>query len=103
MLNWPILIKHPESPQLQLIDEMSQWQQETLHLCQQELQIIDSQGDSYHWQAETFHPAAKQISLQTIIDWVRAHASLNGHCCTAKLGASNIAQVFDMMYYLEDS
>ena len=102
MLQWPILIKHPQQPQLQLIEHLAQWQQETLHLSPQELQIIDNQGTSYHWQGSQFQLAAEQMTLATIIHWVRAHASLNGHCCTAKLGANNIAQVFDMMRYLED-
>ena len=102
MLQWPILIKHPQQPELQLLENLAQWQQETAHLYPQELQIIDSQGHSYQWQGEAFYLATEQISLATIIDWVRAHASLNGHCCTAKLGANDIIQVFDMMRYLEE-
>lgn len=107
MLHWPILVKHPDDNQLQLIEDIEQWQDELPLLDTRSVVIIDSQGLSYRWQVQPltaageFHLSAPH-SLASIIDWVRLHASQNGHCCTAKLGANNISRVFEILKYLEE-
>ncbi|MCG9695677.1 DUF4144 domain-containing protein [Shewanella sp. Isolate11] len=100
MLQWPVMIKHTDDDLLQLLDSPEQWRQEYEQLQANSLTIIDAEGLCYHWQQGEF-VAAPRIPLEQLIAWLRVHASLNGHCCTAKLGANNIKQVFEILRYLE--
>ncbi|MCZ4335915.1 DUF4144 family protein [Shewanella colwelliana] len=107
MIAWPLLVKHPHDDHLLLLANLQLWLAELEINPSDEMMIIDSQGLSYCWRTTAdggeFVLANEPVPLAQLLDWIRTHASLNGHCCTAKIGANTIEQVFEIMRYLEES
>ncbi|QYK12278.1 DUF4144 domain-containing protein [Shewanella rhizosphaerae] len=102
-IHWPLLLKVDSDKQLMLLDSQEEWLTERDHLAPESLTLIDSQGVCYHCQDGALHPSEEQILLPEIIQWVSDYACQNGHFCSAKIGADSLAQLFDMVRYLEDS
>ncbi|CAM4059150.1 DUF4144 domain-containing protein [Shewanella aquimarina] len=102
-IHWPLLLKLTNDKQLMLLDSEQAWLDERDHLLGQSLLLIDSQGVSYHCQDGVLLPSDEQIALSRIVQWVSDYACQNGHFCSAKIGAYCLAQLFDMVRYLEDS
>jgi hypothetical protein len=47
-------------------------------------------------------PSQRTVGMDELLTWVRAHASLQGHCCVSKLYASSIGEVFTILQSLDD-
>lgn len=101
MIHWPLLLKLANDKQLMLLDSQQAWLDERDHLLGQSLQLIDSQGVSYRSQNGDLLPSGEQFPLSEIVRWVSDYACLNGHFCSAKIGADSLTQLFDMVRYLE--
>lgn len=101
--NWPLLLKVDSDKQLMLLESQEEWLAERAHLAAESLILIDSQGICYHCQDGNLRPSEEQIALSELVLWVSDYACQNGHFCSAKIGADSLAQLFDMVRYLEDS
>ncbi|MCL1140027.1 DUF4144 domain-containing protein [Shewanella pneumatophori] len=106
-LQWPIAVKHLQQEELVYLTELAELTEQLPMLGSlDELTIIDSQGYSYQidnaaaaWQ---LHLSTPQPSMEQLIEWVRLHASQAGHCCTSKLAANDIQQLFAILEFIED-
>ncbi|TVP14364.1 DUF4144 family protein [Shewanella sp. KCT] len=102
-IHWPLLLKVASDKQLMLLESQEEWLAERDHLEGESLTLIDSQGICYHCQDGYLRPSEEQIALSQIVLWVSDYACQNGHFCSAKIGADSLAQLFEMVRYLEDS
>ncbi|MCG9738002.1 DUF4144 domain-containing protein [Shewanella insulae] len=102
-IHWPLLLKVANDKQLMLLDSQEDWLAERDHLEDEALTLIDSQGISYHCQGGFILASGKQIPLSEVVLWVSDYACQNGHFCSAKIGADSLAQLFEMVRYLEES
>ncbi|WP_028765677.1 DUF4144 family protein [Shewanella fidelis] len=108
VLHWPIVLKQCDQAELIYLSQLTELtEQLAIQASLEELTIIDSQGYCYHPQPcdsdIQLHLFAPQPSLQQLIDWVRQHASQAGHCCTTKLSANNIEQLFAILAFIEEA
>ncbi|QYJ81802.1 DUF4144 domain-containing protein [Shewanella aegiceratis] len=101
--HWPLLLKVDCDKQLMLLESQEDWLAERDHLEAESLILIDSQGICYHCQDGALRPSGQQIPLSAVVLWVSDYACQNGHFCSAKIGADSLAQLFEMVRYLEDS
>lgn len=106
-LKWPIAVKHLLQDELiYLTDSIELTEQLAMQACLDELTIIDSQGYCYQPQlcnnVLQLQLLTPQPTLEQLIDWVRQHASQAGHCCTTKLSANNIEQLFAILAFIEN-
>ncbi|QYJ93145.1 DUF4144 domain-containing protein [Shewanella spartinae] len=101
--HWPLLLKVASDKQLMLLESQEEWLAERDHLAPESLTLIDSQGICFQCQDGDLRPSSQQIVLSQIVLWVSDYACQNGHFCSAKIDADNLAQLFEMVRYLEDS
>lgn len=66
--------------------------------------LIDVRGSVFKWAVTTsgasYRATGKQLPLPDIVDLVRRHAALQGHCCVAKIGAGSITQAIALVGHL---
>ncbi|MCK8044840.1 DUF4144 domain-containing protein [Shewanella sp. 1CM18E] len=106
-LQWPIAVKHLQQDELVYLTELTELTEQLPMLGSlEELTIIDSRGFSYQIEncaaGLQLHLSRPQPSMERLIEWVRLHASQAGHCCTSKLAANNIEQLFTILAFIED-
>ncbi|GIU06848.1 MULTISPECIES: DUF4144 family protein [unclassified Shewanella] len=102
-LTWPILLKQPQQDELLYLGSTEELIEQLSFLGPlNDLVIIDSEGTSYQLESDSrLSLCSPQLPIATLIDWVRLHASQAGHCCTSKLSANNIAQLFEIVDFIE--
>lgn len=66
--------------------------------------LIDAHGCVFKWAAgttgATYRATEKQLPLPDVVELVRRHAALQGHCCVAKIGAGSITQAIALVEHL---
>ncbi|NRB24184.1 DUF4144 family protein [Shewanella sp.] len=111
-IHWPAILIHAGHDELIYLDNEQDWEIEAQGHIDEMSQLFDSAGISYRLpladidngkpnQHLIWLTATEPLELKQVLSSVRRHASALGHCCTAKLGANTVKQVFDMMKYLE--
>ena len=109
---WPAILIHADHDELVYLDNEQDWEMEAQGHIDEMSQLFDSSGITYRLKLEdidngkpnqhlNWRTAPEPLELKQVLSSVRHHASTLGHCCTAKLGANTVKQVFDMMKYLE--
>ena len=110
VIQWPALVKYADYEELGLIADAAAWETEVgvagAYLNTADI-VLDSSGVSFAIvkQAENqriLESTQKAFSLDEALAWVRAHASMQGHCCVAKLHASSMAELFAIVRSLDD-
>lgn len=109
-IQWPILIKYANYEELGYVADASAWEREVgpqgAYLNPDDV-LVDSAGISFSASdaadgQKVLQRSQANINLDEILNWVRAHASMQGHCCVAKLYAASIAEVFGILKSLDD-
>ena len=109
-VKWPVLIKYSDYEELGLITDVSGWETEVgvgaTHLSTADI-LIDARGASFSLLeqndgSKALVPTQSAVEIDQLLTWVRAHASLQGHCCVSKLYASSIDEVFAILKSLDD-
>jgi len=107
---WPVLIKYSDYEELGYVTDASGWETEVgaggAYLGTADI-LIDSRGAAFSIvnQGEGINalmPTQSAVSMDELLTWVRAHASLQGHCCVSKLYASSVGEVFSILKSLDD-
>ncbi|AQS40068.1 protein structure with unknown function [Shewanella psychrophila] len=112
-IQWPAILIHVDHDELVYCNSEQDWQLEAQGHLDEMSQLFDSSGVSFCLELDktndltqdkhlTWLAAAEPLDLKQVLIYVRRHASTLGHCCTAKLGANTVKQVFDIMKYLEE-
>lgn len=106
-INWPAILIQPLQGELIYLETKSDWLIESEHAINENCQLIDLTGVSYqlHSSAEgarEWEISGKIITLKELIALIKVHTSLVGHCCSAKLGAKDFPQAFEVIRYLEN-
>ncbi|MFT5234646.1 MAG: hypothetical protein ACI90A_000005 [Shewanella sp.] len=106
-INWPAILIQPLQGELIYLESKSAWLIESEHTINDNCQLIDYTGASYQLHSAVkgvieWKGSCKNISLEELIEMIKVHASLVGHCCSAKLGAKDFPQAFEIIRYLED-
>ena len=113
-IQWPAILIHAGHDELVYLDNEQDWEIEAQGHIDEMNQLFDSSGISFCLKLNnidgirpnkhlTWLPTTEPIQLEQVLAHVRRHASNLGHCCTAKLGANTVKQVFDIMKDLEES
>lgn len=106
-VNWPIILQQQDSDDLLLVESLLDWsdQTEMLGVLKGSF-VIDYNGNSYLISEDLptrLQLASPQISLDQLRSTVQRYASQNGHCCTSKLTINTIAQLFEVVAFIEQS
>ncbi|ACA88074.1 DUF4144 family protein [Shewanella woodyi] len=106
-INWPAILIQPQQKELIYLESKSAWLIESQHTIDIEAQLIDSLGKSYQLREDAgrgpvWSEGSQNIRLEKLIEMIKVHASLTGHCCSAKLGAKDFPQAFEIIHYLEN-
>ncbi|WP_394388714.1 DUF4144 family protein [Shewanella woodyi] len=104
---WPAILIQPQQKELIYLESKSAWLIESQHTIDIEAQLIDTLGKSYQLQEAVgrvpkWKETSQHIRLERLIEMIKIHASLTGHCCSAKLGAKDFPQAFEIIRYLEN-
>lgn len=106
-VNWPIILQQQGSDDLLLIESLLDWSEQTDMLgVLKGSYVIDYTGNSYLVSTDLptrLQLASPQISLDQLCSTVQRYASQNGHCCTSKLTINTIAQLFEVVAFIEQS
>ncbi|MDP2562893.1 DUF4144 family protein [Psychrobium sp. 1_MG-2023] len=100
MLKWPVVVKYQRDVELFLLDNQTQWNEHHLIEAQPPELIIDSCGDCFQWHNNSWRISDDKIRLEHLVSLIRYYAQIEGHCCTAKLGAKDYQQAFEIIAYL---
>ncbi|WP_394147390.1 DUF4144 family protein [Shewanella atlantica] len=111
---WPAILIQQDPDGLTYLASEHEWLLETQSHIAVNSRLLDVSGVVYeltptpHTQRMPDRQLSWQIAdeplyLPQILEFVRQHASLSGHCCTAKLRADSLEQVFEIMKFLEES
>ena len=106
-INWPAILIHSHQDELIYLESNTDWQIESQQTIDISSQLIDSSGRCYLLGDSTkgglgWKMSTEGIKLEELIEKIGAHASLLGYCCSAKLGAKDFPQAFEIMRYLEN-
>jgi hypothetical protein len=102
MVEWPALLQSPGSDELMYVPSVARWHAlKTSSEVQSGDRLIDSRGALFTIVADEPTGPEVQLTLDEVIILVRQHASLCGHCCVSKLGASGIAEAVAMVRGIE--
>lgn len=106
-VNWPTILLQQDSDDLLRLESLADWHEQTAMLgvlkgnC-----IIDYMGVSYkiiEEQPPRLQRTSPQLSLEQLNQSVQRYASQNGHCCTSKLAINTIAQLFEVVAFIEQN
>lgn len=102
----PVFIKQLQQDELLYICDEEELREQLPVLGDlEQIVVIDTQGCSYELSSDNtsigFTLSTPQLLLPTLVDWVRLHASQAGQCCTSKLIATDISQLFSMLEFIE--
>ena len=103
-VKWPAFIKCGHCDELSYVASASQWQmhyQSGKYLPDDVL--VDSSGLqlSLSSAGDATLPEPRQLALSDVLEIVRAHASVCGHCCVSKMGAPDIASAVELVGGIE--
>ncbi|MDO6620321.1 MULTISPECIES: DUF4144 family protein [unclassified Shewanella] len=116
---WPAVIKQQSCDELIYLASDRDWLEFcclTPHIAGTCDKLLDSEGNTFdisiNSATDTSQPitvaalpqlalSTQAIDLMTFIHYVRQHAQLNGHCCSAKLIFSTIRQGIETVEFLE--
>lgn len=93
---WPALIRHHGNAELEYIPDavaFRAWQPATLTPAT----LIDVIGQAFELSARKHLLPTTKLPLEEMLELIRAHAALEGICCTTKLGASNIPSAMALL------
>lgn len=113
MIHWPAILHHTGQDDLSYFENQADWdaQPRQNHLRPAD-RLIDADGRV--WMPDTTHnqetngqrmplkQTGEILPLAHVLYLVRAHAALNGSCCTAKLAASSIFEAIQLVPTLDD-
>ena len=106
-INWPVILLQQGSDDLLLVESLLDWSEQTGMLgVLKGSYIIDDTGNSYLISEDLptrFQLASPQVSLDQLRSTVQRYASQNGHCCTSKLTINTIAQLFEVVAFIEQN
>ena len=109
-LHWPVLIKYADYEELGYVADASKWENEVgaagAYLNLADI-LIDSSGVSFAVveQADNqmmLKPTQRVFGMDEVLGWLKAHASVQDHCCVSKLHASTIGEIFTLLKSLDD-
>ncbi|RTR40201.1 hypothetical protein EKG38_05645 [Shewanella canadensis] len=113
-IQWPAILIQEEQAELVYLASEQEWRLEEQNHIEEMSRLLDASGVTYNLslaQRAQLKPDTRlswQVSdeplcLPQVLALVRVHASVSGHCCTAKLGAETMEQVFEIMKYIEEN
>jgi hypothetical protein len=110
-LLWPGVIKHSSDAELTYICDQATWDDEAdLHHFDFDVSdyLIDSTGKLFSLTRREDkrvkpEPSGRSMTLDEILDIVKAHAAQKGSCCIAKIYAPTIEQAFKIVASLEEA
>ncbi len=105
---WPVFIKQLQQDELLYVCDLEELLEQLPVLGDlEQIVVIDTLGCSYELSSDntsvSFVLSAPQLLLPTLVDWVRLHASQAGQCCTSKLMATDISQLFSVLEFIEQN
>ncbi|MCB5184955.1 DUF4144 domain-containing protein [Methylobacillus gramineus] len=101
-IHWPAIIQHAGDDELDYIADQQSWN--AWPPSQGDARFIDSAGRVYVITGpRQLKLKNTRLSLNEILTLVRAHAMLEGLCCTTKIGAANIQDAISLIPSMERS
>ncbi|MCB5186823.1 DUF4144 domain-containing protein [Methylobacillus caricis] len=99
-IHWPAIIHHAGDDELEYIADQQGWN--FWHPSHGKSRLIDTAGRIYTITSHRkLQAEGTSLSLDEILALVRAHAMLEGICCTTKIGAANIHAAITLVASLE--
>ncbi|MCB4810958.1 DUF4144 domain-containing protein [Methylovorus menthalis] len=103
-IHWPAILQFDGQPELAYIGSLAEWQAASdlqLHIYHARDRLIDADGAIYTLTPRAQHrvspqPSSQSLSLDEVLELVRAHLAREGHACIAKLYAPSIAAAIAM-------
>ncbi|MFL9608872.1 DUF4144 family protein [Methylobacillus sp. Pita2] len=98
---WPALLQHHGDAELEFIPDATafdRWQTSSTPA-----KLIDTEGRIFEIDRDKHLRAAGYASLEEILGLIRAHALLEGVCCTPKLGAPDIPSAMTVLSSLVEA
>jgi len=117
-IQWPAILIQEDQAELIYLGSERDWRLQAQSHIDAGSHLLDISGVTHQLslahpseppipQQQDKHPswriADEPLSLQRVLALVRQHASVSGHCCTAKLGAESMEQIFEIMKYIEEN
>ncbi|MEN8712467.1 MAG: DUF4144 family protein [Arenicellales bacterium] len=111
LLLWPGIIKYSSDAELTYVCDQAAWDNDTdLHHFDFDVSdyLIDSTGNLFSLTRREGklvkpEPSGRSMTLDDILDIVRAHAAQKGSCCIAKIYAPTIEEAFKIVASLEET
>ena len=108
LLHWPVFIKQLQQDELLYLSQFKELHEQLPMLGDlTQVMVIDARGCSYQISDDnalvSFSLSTPQVLMPTLVDWVRLHASQAGQCCTSKLMATDISQLFSVLEFIEQN
>lgn len=105
LIHWPALIKYHQDDELYFLANADAWHHD-LDMRRSYFdsadRLVDSSGVSYCFEhqaggAQLLTIEGELVDLATLTAWVQAHYSTLGNLCVAKIAASSIAELIQMV------
>lgn len=93
--------------ELQYVESASEWLSDTRFVAAKFYpgdELIDSAGDVYSLagaDSGTLQHTGVTLSADAVLELVKQHASVCGHCCVSKMGASSRAEAIQLVQHIE--
>lgn len=104
---WPSVIKYEGAEELLFVGSERDWLLNP-EIVSVQFQagdlLIDSDGQVYSLAGKgpsALQGSSEQLSLEEVLDLVRQHASVCGHCCVSKMGAPSIGAALQLVEVIE--
>lgn len=103
-VTWPAVVKFNNTDELLYAGSIEDWQSNS-EMGGASFQagdlLIDSAGRVYNLVTGADYNDQQQRTLAEVIELVRQHASVCGHCCVSKLGAPSIRDALQLVDLIE--
>ena len=103
-ISWPAIIHYHGDDELDFLPDQIAWDEHQRHGLigyQPGDRLVDSKGRAYFLtglrQRETALSSNTCLSLEEVLCLVRAHAAQSKICCVAKIQASSVKEVIEMV------
>ena len=113
-IHWPAIIKQQDNEGLIYLASEIDWLEYcclTPYIIHSTDQLLDTKGNTYDIAFKETNQTTddilqltlsiQPISLLTLIEDVKLHAQLNGHCCSSKLFFTSIKQGIETVEFLD--
>lgn len=94
---WPALIQHQGDAELEYIPHAEAFDTWQRYPISTPAIMIDAAGLAFDLGNGNHLQPRSIVSLEEILSLIRAHAALEGICCTTKLGASDIPSAMALL------